>query len=548
MTTPFYETIFRQLAVIAALITVFASCGSEGDSKTSPRSSKSQLQQRIESEVRSRGIPPRFALAVAYMESGLSPQPSTALYVTSATEKTESAVGFPQTETAFGVSTIQLGLQGDPQKNDLIVQFKAYADWLKTSFEDNEIDLPFAPSTVAEKVAWIYEMSQFHRAGTRSKATVRTVFFHELARVLNEGFYWQDPVTGQSIVLAPESNEITKESAPDNFKDYFELRDRRSEINIAQRLGLSEVLGVEGNQPNHLEIIHCPLSLSSCLAIQSKSSSENVKMEAHYVIPNDTLTFDRPIQIMDHSNSARLTDENGNIQVRSDAIVIMLVGPSGRLEEGARKYANPKWLSRGQLQELVLVASQVCDWLAEKKLADYEKCMTIPASSGAGRNAGEVKVRTPSGAAFRWGDLPDYDSLIFYNYFNARGDKLGGSAAFEQDYIKVRKGVDFTMQLNFFQGVRTVVYETLVLCGDNSMRWNKFGDHTMRGETSHRLTYKFWDKGPNGNGVHYIRAKVYDAGSLVGWDMAEVYLTDFNISKNPNDDLNYDINPEGCRR
>ena len=45
------------------------------------------------------------------------------------------------------------------------------------------------------------------------------------------------------------------------------------------------------------------------------------------------------------------------------------------------------------------------------------------------------------------------------------------------------------------------------------------------------LTTRVWDAGPNGNGTQFFRAKVYSRDQLIGWDMSEVYLSQYETEQ-----------------
>ncbi len=104
------------------------------------------------------------------------------------------------------------------------------------------------------------------------------------------------------------------------------IDDDLSDINSARRL---ELVGRSANslqnQPRRIEVIHCPLSLAACLALQDLGVESNVRLGAHYIIPQD----DKIISTS-HSNSrsrarVSLTSVDGTVKDVSDAIIIMLV-------------------------------------------------------------------------------------------------------------------------------------------------------------------------------------------------------------------------------
>lgn len=521
------------------LIALWAtSCGGDGDDNA-PASSKSAFQRSLEAQASKQNIPPRFALAIGYLESRLSPKPSKALYINSETGVKDGTKGLPMAETAFGISALDLKLEGNPKKEDLKEQFKAYSTWLRSSINEAGLNLPSNPKSVEDIVTWVFEVSQFHRRGTRVRAEVRIVFSRELIKILNSGFYWQGDNADESVRLAPASPQIEPEQMTQNLREYFELNMTAfTDIPNVEFLQLDTLIGEEGNRPDHVEVIHCPMSLSSCLAIQNQTSEGDIKMEAHYIVPATSDIIAGPIQIARHVRAVRLTDQQGNQRLVDNAIVIMLVGNSGRLEDGYRVDANPQWLSKQQIIGLTSIVNSICQVFVRDGTSSYDTCMSLPV--GRPRLEREILFQTPVDASYRWGDVPDFDARIFSNYFLNPGTKLEGAATFEKSNYESLAGARLDVKLDFTSKVRTVVFERLVSCPDRSLEWTKVSEDQIRDVTNFSYSTRLWDSGPNQNGTHYLRAKVYGGGKLIGWDTAEVFIKDFDLESNS------DIVPEVC--
>lgn len=510
------------MAFVSAFYAV--SCG--GDGETASPVQKSGYQQTVEAQAAGQKIPSRILLAVGYLESRLSPTASKALYMNPKTTGDDGTRGLPISETAFGISSLDLGLEGNPNKTDLIEQAKAYAIWLRAKIEAENVNLPEKLNTTEDKIRWIWEVSQYHRVGTRVRNDVRSIFARELVKVLNEGFYWQNKETGETIVLPPESKRILKEDMPEAYQTLLQLgTSTRTDIPNVEFLPLATLIGEEGNRPNHVEIIHCPLSLSGCLELQTQLGDGDIKMEAHYIVPANRDIVDGPIQIARHTRAVKLTDHQGNHRIVDNAIVVMLVGSSGKFEDGYRVDANPKWLSKQQIIDLTSVVGSVCQLFEQEGTSTLDSCLTLPVNRT--RLERELLFQTPVGASYRWGDIPDFDARIFASYFMNPGTKLPGAASFTSEQYRSTSGKDISLSIGFTDRVRLVVYERLVRCPDKSLKWAKVYEQQVRDTTKSNFTTRLWDAGPNGNGTQYYRAKVYSKDQLIGWDISEVYLSHF---------------------
>lgn len=521
-TTYIFNHILLFALTLGFVLTV--SCGDSGDQESD--AGLSQLQKVMSSHASQSKIPARLMLAVGYLESRLSPTPSRALYLNQSTSSEDGTRGLPIAETAFGVSKAELGIVANPKQNDLVEQAKFYSRWLRKRIDAEGIKLPAGMGTMEDKIRWIWEVAQQHRIGTRVRNDVRSIFAREIVNVLNEGFYWQNNETGESIVVSPESPRIRNEDLPLAYQSLLELAtSSRTDIPNVEFLPLATLIGEEGNRPSQVEVIHCPLSLSGCLELQSQLTDGDIKMEAHYIIPPDKSVVDGPVQIARHTRAVKLTDHQGNHRVVNNAIVVMLVGNSGRFDDGYRVDANPNWLTKDQIVDLTTVVGSVCELLGREGVTTLETCLSIPVDRP--RLERELNFQLPTGATYRWGDLPDFDARIFASYIANPGTKLAGAVNFSEDIYRSKAGKAISLPLGFTDRVRLVVIERLVKCPDKSLKWAKVHEQQLRDTTKTVFTTRIWDSGANGNGTHFFRAKAYSKDQLIGWDVSEVYLSHF---------------------
>lgn len=519
-----FRSLVGGLAVFCAV-----ACGSGGDSDDSSGNKKSDLQNSLEAGAIEKQIPPRLLLAVGYLESRLSEVSSEALYLNANSDDDQKSRGLPIAQTAFGISKVELGI-GDSVQASLVDQAKAYSSWLKAKLSDAGVKLPLFTETTEDKIRWIWEISQYHRVGTRVRNDVRSIFARELVDIMNKGFYWQDNKTGQTVFLPPENPRITKEDMPEAYQTLLQLgTSTRTDIPNVEFLPLATLIGEEGNQPNHIEIIHCPLSLSGCLELQTQLTDNDVKLEAHYVVPANHDVLGGPVQIARHTRAVKLTDHQGNHRVVDNAVVVMLVGSSGRLDEGYRIDANPRWLGKQQIVDLTSIIGSVCQLFVREGSSTLDDCLSIAVDRP--RKERELLFQKPIGASYRWGDIPDFDERIFASYLQNPGTKLPGAAEFTNDQLFAMAGSNIDLSLGFTDRARLVVYERLVRCQDRSLKWAKVFEEQLRDVTSSVLTTRVWDAGPNGNGTQFFRAKVYSRDQLIGWDMSEVYLSQYETEQ-----------------
>jgi len=495
------------------------------------------LQTRLESISRDHMIPTRIMLATGWMESRLNPTSSQVVYP-NAGSAVGSPMGFSVGDTAWGLDRLTLGLSQEDTNANLTSQAMAWAKYIQAKLQDADVRLNPNPTSLEDRLRWIWELAQIHRGGTRARSDVRGLFARELIQVLNSGFLWQS-TGGDLIRLPPEQSTINISDLPPTYKNLLQLdTSARSDSPHADFLPLVTVVGEDGNLPDHIEIIHCPFSISACLEMQIPREGSNLKLESHYVIAQDRGILPGPVQIARHSQAVRVTDKNGLVRKVSNGIVIMLVGPSGRMNQGVRSEVNPSWITRQQLVDLSRIAEDVCHNISLSSQTTLAACMNIPV--GRSPLAGEPIVHSSGSNLVHWGDVPDFDPLIFSAYFNNPGSELAGGVDLVASKVEMKAGESFEIKTSFTDRVRLVVIERMVRCPDQAGIWSKIAESQVRYASAFETRFQIWDAGPNGNGSHFLRTKVYGKDGLIGWDTKQIFTYDY--------DPEYSSIMEDCRK
>jgi len=510
-------------AVLATASMALAGCGSKkrgggGGVAVGP------LEAAFNSASLESGVPVRMLLAVAWVESRIAPTRSSSMYVnTDDGSEVQALKGIKLSQTAFGLSAATLQLQGNPLAGDLGTQAKAYAALLAARVA--ELKLPRNPATAEEKSRWIWEIAQLHREGISGRRNVRVVFARELMRALNEGFIWQDNATGETLRLAKEAPELKIGDFPSDRQALLQLDTLRSDVDRAIYFPLAVPAGRRlENTPTHIQVLHCPLTLSACLDMQNATEGEDARLGAHYIIPEDDMISDRALQVARHDDVVMTTTESGQFVNVQDAIVIMLTGNSGRYVSGVRSPAIPTWLSNRQLKLMGWIIDDVCARLAEEGQVVREQCVSM-------KGPGSVVFRRQQGESYRWGDIADFDETIFAAYLTNPGG-LQGETAF--DFPGGRRqyaaGEQIPLKLLFQPRARLVEIERLVRCPDQRVVWAPLMTQPVRAVTQLQVdNTRLYDSGPNGNGDQFFRARVYgDSEAMLGWSIDRVYLQNFD--------------------
>jgi hypothetical protein len=534
------------LLASAALSLVGWGCGKKAGSSGGGGAKVGQVEAAFNAAAHATGVPVRFLMASAYLESRLSPENATAHYVSTNGEGAPISRGTSLTQTAFGLTYETLGLDATKAASaTLEIQIEAYAKYVAAQTQG--LNLAASPHTDEDKYYWVANLADLHRSGFKrdgqsERRNIQVVFAHELLQILNEGFVWQDPNNGEKLELTKESPKLDIAHFPADGQKWFGLTEDAGQIFTAAYVPLVTVpSGDLENHPKRVEVIHCPLSLSACLELQNGMGDQDdeVHLAAHYVIPNeDSLTdtddgapqapiFSKKVlQVANQKEVVILTDKLGVHQPVDDAVVVMLTGNSGRLVNGTRDPALPNWFNDQQLRSMGQVINDVCTLLAQNDPANVsrDQCMATSGDNG-------VQFRHQDSAEeYRWGDIPDFDPTIFQAYLASPGG-LGTEVAFQFAGGKKRfnKGEAIPLTILFNSTVKTVELERLVRCQNGQTAWAVVSNQDIRGDKKLAIVEHRFDAGPNRNGEQFYRAKVYGMdGTLIGWSIDRVVLATFD--------------------
>jgi hypothetical protein len=475
------------------------------------------------------GIPARYMMATAWLESRLAPEKATSNYITVAAGADSAPVarGTLLTETAFGLSYETLGLDAVKDTAQLLeTQIPAYAAWLSAEIQTAGLTLASDPESDEDRFYWLENLAALHRRGMAQRRNVQIIFAKELIEILNKGFIWQDPRTGERLELEPEREPIDPFMFPEDGRNWMTLTELKGQIYVASYLPLVTVPSDEfENHPKRVEVIHCPLTLSACLELQTRSEESEIHLAAHYVIPDDPMVFQNVIQVADHREALILTNQMGENVAVADAIVIMLVGNSGRSVDGDRKPALPTWFSDQQLRLMAQVVNDVCTLLGQETPADVnvEECVGADGDNG-------VRFRHQAQSEeYRWGDIADFDAPIFEAYVrNPAGLSQEVAFEFKSAEREFDAGDEIPLTLRFGTNARTIELERLNRCADGRVIWEPLRIDQVRSEKKMTVDATLYDSGPNASGDQFFRARVYgNDGRLVGWSIDRVVLSGF---------------------
>ena len=529
-----------QGALALAAILPLCSCGKTSDGGATAPAHVGQVQGAFQAAAHTSGVPVRFLMAVGYLESRLVPANATANYAS-----TDSASGDQQTvprgtvmtETAFGLTFAELGL--DPAKDEsqlLETQIDAYARWLATKVQG--LNLAASPRTADDKFSWIQNLSLQHRRGISNRRNVQAIFSRELIDVLNNGFIWQDPRNGEKLELTPEKPVMTATSMPSG-QAWLTLNADDGTQNIAPYLPLATMPSEEfKNKPRRVEVIHCPLSLSGCLELQTgmEDQDASVHLAAHYVVPAvdagamaGTPAIPSAYQVAPLSDVVIVTNKLGVHQPVNDAIVVMLTGNSGRLVDGKREPANPTWMSDLQLRHMGDLINHICTLLSMQKVDENHPQVNLAECLATSGDNGVQFRRQDAAEEARWGDIPDFDPTIFGAYVTSPGGLPSDvSFQFAGNKRRYNKSDAIPLTVLFNNTVQSVQIERMRRCQNGKLVWEKLDGQDIRGQRKYSTNKRFYDSGPNRNGEQFFRARVYDKDShLIGWAVDRIVLANF---------------------
>lgn len=468
------------------------------------------------------GVPMRLMMAVGYVESGMRPDRSSALYLANESGPgSQSGIDFG--DSAFGLSLDELAVARDTSSGALETQIRAYGKFLKEKFKTNA--LPVNAVTPEEKFRWIWRLAELHHGGDQQHRNLWAVFAHEMITTLNKGFEIRDVETGDVLRLEKEGPEIKEDQLPRNLQQDLALDTYHSDIRPASLFSLTTAQPVVGvNHPKRVEVIHCPFSLSTCIDLQQQRRDSSARLSAHYIIPRDETSAPAGLLVLQmarHDEPVQLTDLNGQVETVTNRIVVMMAGNSGRYVDGVRTYANPQWLTDYQLRLLGGVVTEVCSVLERSEDVNRAACVQPGGDSG-------VLFRNQPAGNYRWGDIADFDESIFYPYVITGAGALGVTTLETADgRTTYEAGAPFSLVAKFQAGARRVELERLVRCGKNEQRivWEPAENPQIRNVTTKSFDLTYYDGGPNNNGDQFFRAKVYgENAKFLGWAVQQVQL------------------------
>jgi len=521
--------VFSPKAVIFLVLTVglnllVTSCGQRRSGGSSGYHG-SQMQMEFERAAAEHRIPVRLLMAAGFYESNMSPQISTVPYLNTDLEEEERRdLGFTINETAFGIPRRALGLSNNQTSNQLKNQIHAYAAWLGQELSGYQ--LPPSLSTPEDYYLWIWQMAQLHRSGSADARNVRTIWARGIIDTLNSGAVWQDPANGEELQLTPVSPPVKPELFPEEARNLFNLRGSQGEIINARRFDLYTHPSNDPNYPDHIKVVHCPMSLSACLEIQNLTDADNLaRMRAHYVIPPTDDIVETPLQITPNGYAVELTDNRGDIYRVDNAIVVMLTGNSGRYVGGQRLNADPTWFTPRQLRLLGAVIKDLCRVLSQDSEGElrYADCVRPDGPRGI-----QFHFQGPNDPTYKWGQIPDFDHSIFHQYLTAT--ETSGEAVFQftGGVKKFAAKSNIGFKVRFPLSTTDLALQRAVRCPDSRIVWANVRQEQVSGRVEFDFITQIHDAGPNNNGHHFFRVMAYNAQGLTAWAIDDVYIQGYS--------------------
>lgn len=502
-----------------SLIPLVTTCGVKRDKVNEAPPAVSHTERLFLEASAKYEIPVRFLMAVAYMESGISENRSSVKY-----QNSDNKLGISVGDTAFGLSYRTLFPGGEAEPEDLALQIDAYGALVHGTLSAQESKPTANPTTLKDKFDWIHQIAKIHRGGLRNNKNVQKIFSMELMNLLDEGFNWQDPKTGEIVIFAKESPPFNaKESTDPILKENLGLLTGESTVYSAQYIELP-FLGTptrEKNSPEYIRVIHCPFTLSACLEIQSTTEEhDGVRINAHYIIPQNDLEVTKPLQVRRHEQTVKVTEKGGTPTEISDAIVLMLVGESGRYIESVRTQANPTWLTKWQLAQMGTIIRNLCQQVPTMHPTNCEQPGTYKG----------VVFSNQVGMNYRWGDIPDYSPDIFWPYISSQDAHEGNmTVTFNSATNIFPANQAVQMNVQFFNEASNFLVEQAARCSNKKLVWKSLANMRVQNQNSTTFSRVLFDMGPNNNGEHYLRTMITDIqGKLLGWEVNKVILTGYS--------------------
>ena len=101
----------------------------------------------------------------------------------------------------------------------------------------------------------------------------------------------------------------------------------------------------------------------------------------------------------------------------------------------------------------------------------------------------------------------------------------------------------FQLQLNSYKEVQKVTIEYLERCYNQKLIWSPLQTHFVRNTQHKNFNFTFYNAGPNQNGEHFLRTRIYDHDNrLIGWSINNFMIKGFDT-----ENISY-TNDERCSR
>ena len=470
-------------------------------------------------------MPVQLLLATAWLESRLTANAAGVVY------DTDVRIGTQNAQTAFGVPQHKLVpfSRTEEDLTQLDAQVTAYARLVRAHLDDNSIKLDTNVNRNQHILAWVQALARLQRTGDQYRNNTRSLFALEMLAVLNSGFEWRDPTTGEEIVLPPHHQRLERVHIPYPAQQFFNLRTTAAQLYQAHWLLPTQPQVRRGeNRPRRILITHCPFSLSACLELQNAQQADNsVALQAHYIIPANANVIDYPLQVAPHDRRLLVTTPDGQAELQQDKIVIMLSGHSGRIVDNVRVAADPTWQSGFQLEWLGYMVKELCTaHLGLRSTTQIQSCSNLQHTDT--RVEFRVNQAGPK-ANHRWGEIADFDRNIYTAY-------LQQPQQLQTEFIwldqrtngKYSRGETIRLALPS-NGRNWYVLEKLVRCPNNGkLLYVPVTQSESNASGQQQFSVMFYDRGPNGDGTQFLRAKVFKQDKLQAWAVGRLKIADYD--------------------
>ncbi len=486
------------------------SCGSEtSQPKGEAPSLGTEVEEQFKRSGKKHGIPARFLLATSYLETQISDKPLVG-------EARGTSFNLRSGHSIFGLPLRRLGLEGESMEG-FEEQVSAYAIVLKNQIQG--LGLPMKPVSSEDKFQWIWEIAKLHR----DDPLLQIIFARELIALLNKGFIWNHPENRGFFNFPKEAMAIDYNDLSHESLYYLDMKLLSSEVRSAARVSRPMIGHYEGSQSpiEGIEVIHCPLTLSSCLQMQSHlSRNEGVEFHSHYMIPAQQEVVDFPLQLQLHSSRLPLS-QGGSTSTVSKKIIIMLTGNSGHIMGNKRTHLQGDWYSQWQLEKMSEVMRDICHLKVVHSSAgtplSLSECLSLEEG---------VHFHHSQEGPFTLGDIPDFDEEIFSSYLRLpRAPVSYAQIELGRGKSIYASGEEIDLSLRLSSKTTYYKVEELTMCSGGAFKWLVTNSDDIHDQSHVHIKKKIiWDLGPNHDGSHFFRLKTYGAsGEVLGWDSIRVY-------------------------